>query len=131
MTDAAMTPPGYEAAEWAGKLIEKAHRGPGDTVDAAMHRVSVKHQIDHSTLWRLRYRKPKDVLASVWKQVRAAYQAEIEHQEARLAHELEITKHLRGHNASPSPAEVEAEAVLAAATAALETAAQPGTERED
>lgn len=122
MTDAAMTPPGYEAAEWADKLIKKAHRGPGDTVDAAMHRVSTKHRIDHGTLWRLRYRKPEDVMASVWKQLKAAYEAEIGRQEAKLAHELEITKTLRGTHASPSPAEVEAEAVLRARRTAQEEA---------
>lgn len=96
-----------------------------------MHRASRIYRVEHQTLWKLRYRKPKDMLIKAYLRLKAAYQAEIEAQEAKLAHELEITKHLRGHNASPSPAEVEAEAVLAAAAAALETAAQPGTERED
>lgn len=40
------------------------------------------------------------------------------------------TKHLRGPNATPSPAEVEAEAVLAAAVAAPEASARPETEEE-
>lgn len=96
-----------------------------------MHRVSVKHNIDRQTLWSLRYRKPRDIMARAYLRLKAAYQAEIEHQEAKLAHELEITKHLRGHNATPSPAVVEAEAVLGAAYAAPETSARSSAEIEE
>ena len=87
-----------------------------------MHRASNKYRIDHQTLWRLRYRKPKDMLVKAYVRLKAAYEAEIERQEAKLAHELEITKTLRGTHASPSPAEVEAEAVLRARRTAQEEA---------
>lgn len=93
MTDATISP-ADEAAGWAERLIRSAHRGPGDTVDAAMHRVSTRHGIEHQTLWRLRYRRPQDLMASVYLRIKAAYEAECERQEAKLAHELELTKAL-------------------------------------
>lgn len=95
MTDlAADIAPAEQARGWVDGLIRAAHRGPGDTVDAAIHRAAVKHGLDSRTLWRLRYRTPKDVLASVYLRIKAAYEAECERQEARLRHELEITKAL-------------------------------------
>lgn len=95
MTDATADIGGVnEARDWANRLIAANHRGPGDTVEAAMHRAAVKHGLDPKMLWRLRYRTPKDMLVSSWKRIRAAYEAECERQEARLRHELEITKAL-------------------------------------
>jgi len=83
-----------EARDWANHLIATHHRGPGDTVDAAMHRAARKHGLDPKMLWRLRYRSPKDMLVSTWKSIKAAYDAECERQEAKLRHELEITRAL-------------------------------------
>lgn len=94
MTDATADFGVGRARGWANRLISANHRGPGDTVDAAIHRASVKHGLDPKVLWRLRYRTPKDMLASVYLKIQAAYEAECERQEARLAHELEITKRL-------------------------------------
>lgn len=86
--------PVNQAKGWANGLIRSAHRGPGDTTDAAIHRAAVKHGLDPKVLWRLRYRTPKDMLASVYLKIKTAYEAECERQEARLRHELEITKAL-------------------------------------
>lgn len=123
MTDAAgFSDPVEQAANWANELVKRQHRGPGDTVEAAMHRASSKYRIDHQTLWRLRYRKPKDMMLKAYLRLKAAYEAEIERQEAKLAHELELTKTLRGTYASPSPAEAEAEALLEARHPAPEEA---------
>src|SRR5690554_1453716 len=95
MTDATIeTSPVNQARGWADNLIRASHRGPGDTVDAAIHRAAVKHNLDHQTLWRLRYRTPKDLLASVYVAIKNAHEIECERQEARLRHELEITKAL-------------------------------------
>ena len=95
MTDLAMEDlPVIQAKGWADGLIRASHRGPGDTTDAAIHRAAVKHGLDPRVLWRLRYRTPKDLLASVYLKIKAAYEAECERQEARLRHELEITKAL-------------------------------------
>ena len=123
MTDAAgWSDPVDEAANWANELVKRQHRGPGDTVEAAMHRASNKYRIEHQTLWRLRYRRPKDMMLKAYLKLKAAYEAEVERQEAKLAHELAITKTLRGTHVSPSPAEVEAEALLAARHSASEEA---------
>lgn len=95
MTDCAFDIEGVnEAKGWANHLIAAHHRGPGDTTDAAIHRAAVKHGLDPKLLWRLRYRTPKSMLIGAWKRVKAAYEAECERQEARLRHELEITKAL-------------------------------------
>jgi LPS sulfotransferase NodH len=94
MTDATADIGVEQARGWANKLIAAHHRGPGDTVDAAIHRAAVKHGLDPKSLWRLRYRTPKDMLLSTWARIKEAYEAECERQEARLRHELEITKAL-------------------------------------
>lgn len=86
--------PVEQAKGWTNGLIRASHRGPGDTVDAALHRAAVKHSLDPKVLWRLRYRTPKDMLASVYVKIKAAYEVECERQEARLRHELEITRAL-------------------------------------
>lgn len=118
MTDAASAlSPADEAAGWAETLIRKAHRGPGDTLDAAMHRVSRAYDIDRQTLWRLRYRRPRDVLASVYLKIKAAHDAECARQEAKLRHEIEITRTL-----AQTPAR---RALVAEAEAVLEQAEGP------
>ena len=94
MTDATADIGVEQARGWANKLIAAHHRGPGDTVEAAIHRAAVKHGLDPKSLWRLRYRTPKDMLLSTWTRIKTAYEAECERQEARLRHELEITKAL-------------------------------------
>lgn len=115
MTDAAgHIAPVDEAEGWALSLLRKHHKGPGDTVEAAMHRVAIKHRIDRQTLWKLRYRKPKDIMATAYLAIKSAYEAECARQEAKLAHELELTKQMRGPHEAPSTAEVEAKALLAA-----------------
>lgn len=83
-----------DAAMWADALVKRAHRGPGDTVDAAMNRAARKHGVPERTLWSLRYRRPKDVMASVYLKLHAAYIAECERQEAILAHQLEVARAL-------------------------------------
>src|SRR5690606_25957165 len=63
-----------EAAGWAEELVKRQHKGPGDTVEAAMHRASRAYKIEHQVLWRLRYRKPKDMLLKAYLRLKAAYQ---------------------------------------------------------
>lgn len=94
MTDATANMGVEQARGWANKLIAAHHRGPGDTVEAAIHRAAVKHGLDPKALWRLRYRTPKDMLVSTWSRIKSAYEAECERQEEKLRHELEITKRL-------------------------------------
>lgn len=116
--------PVVQAKGWTNGLIRSAYRGPGDTVDAAMHRAAVKHGLDPKVLWRLRYRTPKDMLASVYLKIKAAYEVECERQEARLRHELEITKAL-----PPTPARLALIAETEAVLGSMEGAAgRPPTE---
>lgn len=83
-----------QAATWSTKLWEKAHAGMGDTQEAAMYRAAEKYRVDPGTFWALRYRRPKDILASIYFRLKAAYDAECGRQEAKLRHELEVTKQL-------------------------------------
>jgi hypothetical protein len=81
-----------EAATWADLLVRREHRGPGDTIDAARQRAARKHKLPEQVLWSLRYRKPKRIWADLYKKLEMAVAAEIESQEARLAHEIAVTK---------------------------------------
>lgn len=108
-----------EAASWADLLVRREHRGPGDTLDAARQRAARKHRLPEQVLWALRYRKPKRIWADLYKRLEMAVAAEIQSQEARLAHELAITKAL-----PPTPARL----ALIAETQALlgQTESQEG-----
>jgi hypothetical protein len=101
----------HEAQRWASALLEREHRGPGDTLDAAMWRAQQKWGIDHSTFWSLRYRPPREMFVSVYMRLRHAYEFECVRQEARLQHELMLAK-AAGLNAATSPAVRETEALL-------------------
>ncbi len=100
-----------ETANWADLLVQREHRGPGDTIDAARLRAARKYRVPERALWSLRYRRPKDVAASIYRTLQRAVAAECERQEAKLRHELETTKAL-----PPTPARLaliaETEAVL-------------------
>lgn len=97
-----------EAAAWAEAMVSREARGPGDLPNA-MERIARRYGIPHSVLWSLRYRRPKDLFASVYFKLRAAYEAECERQLRQLQHELEITKARAG---AAHPAVVAAEAVV-------------------
>ena len=83
-----------EAAHWAEALLQRTYRGPGDTIEAASYRAEQKYGVPAQTFWALRYRKPKDILASIYRTLQSAYEAECGRQEARLRHELELVKAL-------------------------------------
>ena len=99
------------AAHWSNALWNKAYLGMGDNQEAAMYRAAQQTGIDPGTFWALRYRKPKGILAHIFNRLHAAYEAECGRQEARLRHELEITKAL---SATPARTALidEAEALL-------------------
>lgn len=104
-----------EAATWADLLVRREHRGPGDTVEAARRRTARKHRLPERLLWALRYRKPKRIWADLYKRLELAVAAEIQSQEARLAHDIAITKAIA---TSPTGRALvdEAEALLGAKT---------------
>lgn len=84
-----------QATQWARELTQRECRGPGDLPNA-WRRLEARYGVPAQTFWSLRYRRPKDLLASIYLQLRAAYQAECERQMRRLEHELAITKALAG-----------------------------------
>jgi hypothetical protein len=101
----------HEAQRWATALLEREHRGPGDTLDAAMWRAEQKWGIDRATFWSLRYRPPREMFVSVYMRLRQAYEMECVRQEARLQHELMLAK-AAGFHAANSSLVAEAEALF-------------------
>lgn len=80
-----------DARTMARHLVNREAKGPGDT-ENAMRRIEARYGVSFSTLWGLRYRAPKDMMASAYFRLQAAYQAECERQMRQIEHELEITK---------------------------------------
>jgi hypothetical protein len=103
-----------DAAKWSGALWNKTYLGMGDTQEAAMYRAAQKYGVEPGTFWSLRYRRPKDILASVYFKLKAAYEQECERQEARLRHELELTKQVLGDEAASDRLVVQTEEFLEA-----------------
>lgn len=79
------------ARDWAGALVKRESRGPGDT-ENAMRRLEARYGIPWRTFWSLRYRPPRDILHGIYLRLHAAHQSECERQMRLLKHELEITK---------------------------------------
>ena len=64
-----------QAKEMSDFILAKAFRGPGDTIDAAMHRAERQYGVPAHWLHRLRYRELKDMPASAFLSLVNAYQA--------------------------------------------------------
>lgn len=79
------------AAMMADAMVKRESRGPGD-LDNAMRRLSRRYRIPHGTFWSLKYRRPKDMLVSVFAKLSDAYEAELERQRQALEHDLAIAK---------------------------------------
>ena len=56
-------------------ILQRVHRGPGDTVDAAMHRAERLYGVSAKWLHRLRYRELKDMPVSAFAALVHAYRA--------------------------------------------------------
>lgn len=107
----------HRASAWADQMVARESRGPGDT-DEARRRVATRHRIPYSTLFALKWRKPKcpQRIRGIYEQVREAYLNECMRQVVHLEHEIQITKALAGPD---DPTVVEAEALVEAARAKL------------
>lgn len=81
-----------EAAYWAAKLTDEAAK-TGKT-DTALETVARQTGVNTSTLWRLRYRKPKDLAVSVYMKLKAAFEAAEKRQTERYHHEEAIARSL-------------------------------------
>jgi hypothetical protein len=64
-----------EAKGMADFILHKVHRGPGDTVDAAMHRAEKLYGVPAQWLHRLRYREIRDMPTSAFFAIFNAYRA--------------------------------------------------------
>lgn len=103
-----------EAKSMADFIVHKAHRGPGDTVDAAMHRAERLYGVPATWLHRLRYREVGDMPTSAFFAIFNAYRAACEL--ADRAYENERAKH------APDTALVRFADAVAGKTAEKETA---------
>ena len=83
-----------KAAKWASALLARVHRGPGDNIETAMHRAEQKYGVPYSTLWALRFRKPKKMGVAAWGYLKSVYEAECGRQEAIVRHDLTVLKAL-------------------------------------
>ena len=84
-----------EAAKWAEDLTKKAEQTHGSK-EAALEAVARTTGVNHSTLWSLRYRRPKDIAVSIYMKLKGAYERELVRQKGLLQHELEITRQMAG-----------------------------------
>lgn len=82
------------AATWADMLIGREHRGMGDTVDAARARAARKHKLPERLLWSLRYRRPKEIGATLYLKIQEAVEAETKTMEAKIAENLKLLEAL-------------------------------------
>lgn len=80
---------GGEARRMSRELLAKEHRGPGDTIEAAAHRLQTKHGIDASIILQGWQREPRDWLVSRWMSL---FKAHCEAFERRAAEAYEETR---------------------------------------
>lgn len=71
-------------------LLTREHRGPGDTIEAAAHRIQTKFGVPVALLMRLRHRVVKDMLASNFIDLARAYQAAMEKVDRAYEHEKSL-----------------------------------------
>jgi len=83
-----------DARKWADEIVMREYHGPGQ-MERAMDNASRKTGIDRYVFWQLRYRKPNDILVSVYFRLKQAYELECERQERLLEHEISIRKATR------------------------------------
>ena len=71
-------------------ILQSTYRGPGDTVDAAMHRAERMYGAPASWMHRLRYRSIKDMPVSAYAAIARAYKAALEASEKAYQAEREL-----------------------------------------
>lgn len=82
------------AASWAMALWRRAEREDGAGRERAMHRAATWAKVSPGTLWKLRYRKPAEIGASIYFKLEAAHERFITSVEARVAANLEELRQL-------------------------------------
>lgn len=84
-----------DAAQKMRWLQHREMRGPGD-LEGAMHRIECRYGIPYGVQWSLRYRKPRDMMVSIYAAIVTAHDAEHDRQMKLLEHERAITKATSG-----------------------------------
>jgi hypothetical protein len=79
-----------EAKGMADFILSKVHRGPGDTVEAAMYRAERVFGAPANWLHRLRYREVRDMPVSAFASLVMAYRAACEAGERAYQAEREL-----------------------------------------
>lgn len=79
-----------EASSKAQWLVQREVRGPGD-LPQAMRRIEARYGVPYATLLSLRYRKPRDILISVYVRICEAHRDECERQKRLIEHEAAIS----------------------------------------
>lgn len=82
------------AARWALSLWRTVHRGMGDTQERSMHAAAKLAKVSPNTIWKLRYRRPREIGASVYFRLQAAYARHVESAEATVAANLDLLRKL-------------------------------------
>lgn len=84
---------GRSAKQMARDLLRKEHHGPGDTIEAAAHRIQVTKGVDASVLMQGWNREPRPMLTHRWFPLFQAWcaagfaKAENAYEEERARHE--------------------------------------------
>jgi hypothetical protein len=79
-----------ESKRMADFILARTHRGPGDTVEAAMHRAERLYGVPAAWLHRLRYREIKDMPMSAFAALAHAYRAASEAADKAYAAERKL-----------------------------------------
>jgi hypothetical protein len=77
-----------EASGWAQALWTRAAQMYGHKQDTAMHTAANWADVPPTTLWRLRYRRPRGLDIAVYFRLKAAHQKHVESVEGKLAENL-------------------------------------------
>lgn len=79
-----------DAKGMAKTLLSREYRGPGDTIEAAAHRIQNKLGVPATVILRLRHREVKDMLMSNFMMLATAYKAASDRIEKAYEHEREV-----------------------------------------
>lgn len=93
-----MSPSVDTAADLIGQMVEVETRGNGD-IEPAMRRIETKYGVDYWLLWKLKYRKPKDIWLKEWLAVVDAYRRWSVLQEARFKNARRAAEELGANKA--------------------------------
>lgn len=103
-----------DATMWSNYLTNRQYKGVGDTLEAAMSRVSKRCRVPFHTLWNLRYRSPNDIWAKTYLRLKNAYDDECFRQENKLRREVENMRRTMGDAAINDPVVVALDSALKA-----------------